>query len=238
MSDEASSAAISRELPQVIRAMSKGIDPQARIKMDGPAEKAVAEKYSAIGKTRALFGGAFGAVVGLGVWRAMKSKSRFFGAFMGGSGFMVGVVYGLLSIREEFFVDILSLPDDQSEFAKQARAIIERDMPQSVILKEAYRRMGNLSANSDLLQSAWEESKKQERLEMQRLKSWDEVKTPEVEAPVFDAAPVKKPKSVFGFAAPPSPAGQADAKPATPEVAPTTWDEIRRRNAASSAGRS
>ncbi|KAF0699077.1 Aste57867_10350 [Aphanomyces stellatus] len=247
MNDDEKATAISRELPYVIRAMSKGIDPKEKIKMDGPAEKAIAQKHIEIGRTRGLLWGACGGVVGLGVWRGMRSQSKLFGAFLAGSGVVVGGVYGLLSIREEFFVDILSLPDDQSAFAKKARATIEKEMPQSIILQEAYRRMGNLSANSDLMQSAksaWEDAK-EKKVEVVRQSPWDDAASAtrdvstrprhaesELERTDVDDAPVvKKPsKNVFGFA---TPAATTDEKAAVAQVKPTTWDEIRSRGAAS-----
>ncbi|ETV88272.1 hypothetical protein H257_01565 [Aphanomyces astaci] len=246
MSDEGQRAAISRELPHVIRAMSKGLDPKEKIMMDGPAEKAVAQKHYDIGKTRALMGGAFGGVLGLGAWKSLRSSSKFAGAFLGGSGAFVGAVYGLLSIREEFFVDILSLPDDQSDFAKTARAIIEREMPQSIILKEAYRRMGNLSSNSDSLQTAWEESKRLEKASEQRQMSWESTSNPAIEPFPRQSSPPsipspssagqaqpKTPKNVFGFPATskkPSPDSLASGPTTEAAVPPTTWEEIRKRS--------
>ncbi|ETW01320.1 hypothetical protein H310_06883 [Aphanomyces invadans] len=232
--------------------MSKGLDPKEKIMMDGPAEKAVALKHIAIGKTRALMGGAFGSVVGLGAWKGMRSNNKIFGAFLGGSGAIVGAVYGIMSIREEFFVDILSIPDDQSDFAKTARAIIEREMPQSIILKEAYRRMGNLSSNSDSLQNAWEDSKRQEKVHdlSHRQLSWEAAasssSSSESQAGRFSDAnlpsplsveqfppPTSKPsKNVFGFptSTKASPGLVASGPPAEAGPPPTTWEEIRKRS--------
>ncbi|OQR94477.1 U6 snRNA-associated Sm-like protein LSm2 [Achlya hypogyna] len=150
--------AVRRELPLVLRILGKHFDPKAPVKIDGPAEKTVADRHFRIGRQRALYGIVAGGAAGFGVWKLMKSPRNALGAFMAGAGAIAGAVYGIGSIREEFFLDLMSIPNDQSEFARNCRDILQREMPDSVILKEVHRRMGVIGESSSMLQSAWDDA--------------------------------------------------------------------------------
>ncbi|OQS05098.1 hypothetical protein THRCLA_02718 [Thraustotheca clavata] len=152
--------AVRRELPIVLRVLGKHFDPKSPVKIDGPAEKGVADRHFAIGRQRAFFGIVAGGAAGFGVWKVMKSQRKGFGVFMTGACALAGAIYGISSIREEFFLDLLSIPEEQSEFARNCRDILHREMPQSVILHEVHRRMGVLGNNSGILQNAWEDTNK------------------------------------------------------------------------------
>ncbi|EQC34182.1 hypothetical protein SDRG_08389 [Saprolegnia diclina VS20] len=235
--------AIRRELPLVLRVLGKRFDPKAPVKIDGPAEKAVADRHFRIGRERAFYGVVAGGVVGFGAWRLTKSPRNLLGAFMTGAGAVVGAVYGIGSIREEFFLDLMSIPNEQSEFARNCRDVLQREMPDSIILKEVHRRMGILGENPNALQSAWDEAVQPKEAAPASTRSLPPL--PPVPEAIDDASWSSTPsKNVFGSfmgakttEAPHSSAAKVpttaydpwDEATPTPTVPRTSWDEIRRQ---------
>lgn len=208
------------------------------LKFDSPEELEVVKENFNIAKKRSMLGFvSFGAVSALG-WKLLVGRKNV--AFVAASGAFMGMTYGMFSVREDFFLDMLSIPHDKSPFASTAHGILKRQLPAgSVVFQEIRRRQRILFPAADATdQLVWNEGYRAPPAK-------DSIK---VEKHIVDASGEHS-----GESESPSPfafGGLFDAPPASPivpsawpedeeelrrskDVKPTTWDEIRRR-----AGRS
>ncbi|TMW55590.1 hypothetical protein Poli38472_010472 [Pythium oligandrum] len=118
------------------------------------AEKKVLKKYSDLGTQRVVMGGVGGALLTAGAWKALGGQKRLLGAMTVMTGAVSGAMYGGLSIRRGLFVDILTLPDDQSPFAQRSRRILDERIPSNAFYLEIKEMMKKQEAANGTWNSA------------------------------------------------------------------------------------
>ncbi|GLD96613.1 hypothetical protein PINS_up005296 [Pythium insidiosum] len=125
-------------LNDLVRVLSQELSKEKERVVIGSTEveKKVLEKHAAIGKRRAFVGFVGGSAICAGAWKALGGQRRLIGALTVATGGMSGIMYGVLSIRRDLFIDILTLPSDQSPFATRSREILDRHIPSNPLYME------------------------------------------------------------------------------------------------------
>jgi hypothetical protein len=139
--DDSLATAVRRELPVVLRIFGQHFDKNSRVQIGSEEEKQLAQRHIKVGRQRAFVRAAIGGALGFGVLKTLGGTNRLLGFGLVGTSmtfmselFMTqcmsvasaaaaGGIHGILSIREEFFLDLLALPDDKSPFARQCRTM-------------------------------------------------------------------------------------------------------------------